>query len=338
MNCRHATGWLIQPPAVCPLFLKTSLIPIPLAAMLSRSHNKLVGIKITFLNFKIMKKLIILFIAILLNIQYSFSQITLQNVSSIDTPDRSVKLSLSGLKYVSIHKDIAAQAITYFKLYNPDHSVFKTITIPTWTGKKAASVHFVSETLFDLDTLIEYEVNYSDAGMGAMRICNENSVILLERDTATLVGSPGYVIESGFIPGGIFPDGINTKLMVYKGYGASSTQEIYNLPGQLACLECSNGVISGLFQQPNLSVEDRVSIASPNPFTDFVKIKYALPANTKHAFVYLFDITGNLIKKKEIDNHFNETIITSDEIKQGAYIYQIVADNVVIANNKIIKL
>ncbi len=289
-----------------------------------------------------MKKLIISIAIILFRVYSSYGQLTLDHVYTTDAPGVYVKLSLSGLKYLSINKN-ASGSNTYFKLYNSDHSVFKTITIPQFPGKNCNTVEYVSETLFDTDTLVEYIAQYvfnGGGGIGAVRVCNENGVILLQRDTAGAGGLAG-LLENGRGGQVIFPDGNNTKLIIGKANYAGGwiyTTEIYDLPGQLACLECDNGVVSGLAAPSNIISDQKNALAYPNPFTDKIKIKYYLPINVNRAFINLFDITGNLIKKKEIDSHFNEIIITSDEIKQGAYIYQIVADDKVIANDKIIKL
>ena len=87
-----------------------------------------------------MKKVIIIFCAMLLNINYSFSQLTINHIYTIDGPDRYVKLSLSGLKYLAVHFDVNAQTYTYFNLYNPDHSLFKSINIPQFPGKLVSKV------------------------------------------------------------------------------------------------------------------------------------------------------------------------------------------------------
>jgi hypothetical protein len=280
-----------------------------------------------------MKKAIIIIYAILLNINLSFGQLNLSYVYTTDGPGAYYKLSLSGLKYIGVHS-LPSGYWAYFKLYNPDHSLFRTITPPAFPGKDIVSVSYISETLFDTDTLIEYLVTYvSSAGMSAIRVCNENGNIILERDSAA---AGGQILP--YAGSGIFPNGNNSKLMVSKlSNSGTYTVEIYDLPGQFPCFECNNGLISGLAQPSNV-IDAGKSIAFPNPFNDFVTIKYSLPKNTKHAFINLFGIAGNLIKKKEIDNYFNEVIITSEEIKQGAYIYQIVADDKIVGKNKIIKL
>jgi len=284
-----------------------------------------------------MKQIIIIIIVIILNINYSFGQLNLSYVYTTDGPESFFKVGPSGLKYFGEHDSL--NHLVYFKLYNPDHSLFKTIAPPVFPGKTINGIFYVSETLFNTDTLIEYLVIYYPIGPGiaAIRVCNENGNIILERDSAASGGQ--IFTNTGWK---IFPDGNNSKLMVSRytnpGQAIPTTVEIYDLPGQLPCLECNNGEISGYAEPSNIIAAENKSIAFPNPFNDFVTIRYSLPKNTQHAFINLFGIAGELIKKKEIDNHFGEIIITKEEIRQGVYIYQIIADDKVISKDKIIKL
>ena len=85
-------------------------------------------------------------------------------------------------------------------------------------------------------------------------------------------------------------------------------------------------------------VKRNQAAAYPNPFSNNVKISYQLPDKYSRAWIKIYDTKGELIKKVEIDNHFREILITNDDIKQGAYIYQIIADDKIIASDKIIKV
>lgn len=217
-----------------------------------------------------MKKAIIIICTILLNINYSFSQLTLNHVYTTDSPDSYVKLSLSGLKYVALHFDVPSQTYTYFNLYNPDHSLFKSINIPQFPGKLVNQIAYISETLFDTDTLVEFLAGYylsGPGGIGAVRVCNENGNILLERDTAGAGGQVG-MLDMGMGGQTIFPNGTNTKLIIGKSYYSgtwTSTTEIYDLPGQLACLECDNGVVSGLSLPPDLIPSEKILLLFLTP-------------------------------------------------------------------------
>jgi type IX secretion system substrate protein len=229
-------------------------------------------------------------------------------------------------------------SVTYFVLYNPDHSIYKTITVPQMTGKRAQFISYVTETLFDTDSLIEYMLYYAlpSGGPSEVKVINENGNILLDVDSANFTANSGNDPYMGYVDQPIFPNGNQTKLYLYTNNYAVTT--VYNLPGQLPCLECANGVTTGLIQQQEPAGGSHKSIAYPNPFTNSVKIKYILPENCRHAFVNIYDITGKLIKKKEIDNAYNELYITGLEIQQGAYFYQVVADDKIISGNKLIKL
>lgn len=269
----------------------------------------------------------------------SKAQLTIDHVYTTDNPDRFVNLSISGLKYVSLHLDIPSQTYTYFTLYNPDHTIFKTISIPQFPGKLVNKVQYISETLFDTDTLIEFIVGYyfsGPGGIGALRVCNENGNILLERDTASVGGQVG-LFELGQGSQGIFPNGTETKLMVGKASfsgGWIYTTEIYNLPGQLACLECDGGVISAVDQPEN--PHKTTSTAFPNPSKEHFNIKYILPENAHFVFLEIYDIQGILVKKSKLNNRSNQTIVYNDELSSGQFIYRITADGVVVTSDKVV--
>ena len=284
-------------------------------------------------------KSILLLLSLTLQINLSLSQINLEHVYTNDPPDRFVKLGLSGLKYVGLHTNIQNQSYDYFVLYNPDHSVFKTISIPQITNLKAAKISFISETLFDLDTLIEYIVDYSGSPM-VVRICNENGTVLLQVDTAS-TGSQSALPDFGFTNPVIFPNGLNSKLAITKGnYNGTflNAVEIFTLPGQLPCLECDNGLITGMAQPMPSEVKKEQALAYPNPFSDDLKIKYVLPDKYSKASIRIYNVSGELIKTVVINNHFEDILISNDDLKQGAYFFQVIADDKIIASDKIIKV
>src|SRR6185436_14128010 len=290
-----------------------------------------------------MKTKILFAILIFASVSFAHAQLTVDHVYTTDPPSNAFKIGPSGLKYIGEHWDLTIGAptygsITYFVLYNPDHSIYKTINVPQVSGNKVMDISFVTENLFDLDSLIEYMFYYiPNGGNGLVRevmVVNENGTVLLDVDSANFTSNSGEDPYRGFINLPIFPNGNQTKLYLYK----DTTTIVYNLPGQLPCLECSNGVTTGLILQQGPVSGSHKSTAYSNPFTNSVKNKYILPENCRHGFVNIYDITGNLIKKKEIDNAYNEIYITGFEIQQGAYFYQIVADEKIISGNKLIKL
>lgn len=281
-----------------------------------------------------MKTKILFAILIIAFARVANAQITVDHVYTTDPPSNAFKVGASGLKYCAEH--YSGGSVIYFVLYNPDHSIYKTITVPQDSGKRASEISYVTETLFDTDSLLEYMLYYEINGspIRQVKVINENGAVLLDVDSANFTSNSGSDPYRGFVNHPIFPNGNQTKLYLYKSPGTI----VYNLPGQLPCLECANGVTTGLIHQQEPTGQSNKSIAYPNPFTNSVKIKYILPQNCKHAFVNIYNIAGKLITKKEIDNAFSEVYISDQEINQGAYFYQVVADDKIISGNKLIKL
>ena len=275
---------------------------------------------------------LIFFAALVNNVSTCFGQISLDHIYGSSDNVNVVKLSLSGVKYCSMHY-ISGPICDSFILYNNDHSIFKAINIPPVPNKRSYAPVFISETLFDLDSLVEYGVAYQDSttGYSEFRIINEQGNVLLAVDSAILSSS------SNFYP--IFYDGIQTKMILLKNYGSGVWNNmVYNLPGYLTCVDCNNGIVDAIAPPHENAADGNQSLAYPNPATEFIKIKYELPAGYRHAVVNLLDITGKLIKQKQIGEHFNEIYISTEEINQGAYIYQVVIDNKVTTSGKVIKL
>ncbi len=259
----------------------------------------------------------------------------MDHVYATDGPDAAFKLSVSGLKYFNEHIDLNPGptffSVTYFTLYNSDHTIFKTITVPQLGGKRAEFISYVSETLFDTDTLIEYMLYYSNAGLTPwdVAVIKENGTTLLFVDSADFnTGTSGEYRGSFSKP--IFPNGNQTKLYL----NTASGKNVYNLPGQLPCLECDGGLIAGLAANPDS--HQQVSTAFPNPSREHFTLKYILPANAKTVFLEIYDMQGSIVKKSKLEGKSNQTIVHNDELSNGQFIYRIIADGKVITSDKII--
>ena len=124
-----------------------------------------------------MKKIIVTCIIILQITLNCFAQITLEQSYSTDAPIGSIKLSLSGDKYIYFHN--TGGSYDTVKLYNANHSVFKTISVPQISGLGVVLLSYVSETLFNLDTLVEYMVLYHNQTNTIIHtyVYNENGII-----------------------------------------------------------------------------------------------------------------------------------------------------------------
>ncbi len=95
---------------------------------------------------------------------------------------------------------------------------------------------------------------------------------------------------------------------------ALSEQEIENLEGKVYSLEQNN----------------------PNPFNKQTIISYKVPKNDKSAVIMIFDMTGNLLKKYELNKPEGSIIITSSELHQGIFLYSLVSQGREIITKKMI--
>lgn len=269
----------------------------------------------------------------------SRAQLTVDHLYTIDPPTNAFKLNNSGLKYFAEHRDMVQGSptffsITYFVLYNPDHSVFKTINVPQLNGKRADNISYVTETLFDTDTLIEYMLYFSNAGATPfdVAVLSENGSTLLYVDSATFTSGTSGDPYRGFVNQPIFPNGNQTKLYLWTDNYTTTT--VYNLPGRLPCMECDGGVISAVDQPEN--PHKTTSTTFPNPSKEHFNIKYILPENAHFVFLEIYDIQGILVKKSKLNNRSNQTIVYNDELSSGQFIYRITADGVVVTSDKVV--
>jgi hypothetical protein len=196
-------------------------------------------------------KRIMLLLACFISIQGWNAQITLDNTYQGNFFIHLTKLQNSGYKYVK-------PTATTIELYNINHSLFNTITIPPVFGA-VQTVMYVSESTFNTDNLIEYAIQTYSAGSTnkyRVYIFNQNGTQLLMRDSATLSAFALNDIGSLYNPSALYFDGVNTKLkLIIRGSGATAgnviKNEVYTLAGTLPCAECTSGTVTGMPTLPS---------------------------------------------------------------------------------------
>ena len=130
---------------------------------------------------------------------------------------KRIKLENSGEKYFLLDK-----ANNEAKVYNANHSIWKTVSLPKPTNSTYTDIDFISETKINPDAQVEIGYSYSETVGNnitySSRIVNENNVELL-----TVPSSRKLVISN--------IDGLADKLMADLpiDYSKSKTN-IYNLP------------------------------------------------------------------------------------------------------------
>lgn len=193
------------------------------------------------------------------------------------------------------------------RIYNLDHSLFKTINCNVPVDFYLYDVKFLSEKLFDNDSGIEllctfYKYNASPEFYEYdSKIINEDGSQLTFIDGALYnyinkTGENTYKLFSYCYDFSVWPEKIWTN--------------IYNLPG--------TPVVNAFLQNEN---PDFNLNAFPNPTTGQLKVAYNLPPETREGTLFLFDNSGRLVQQFTIDNHTDHLLLNVSEYKSGVYHY-----------------
>jgi hypothetical protein len=260
-----------------------------------------------------MKKILILTLFLALSL-ISRAQITLEYNYPASTG--LTNLALSGYKYFLM--DVVNNQC---RIYNLDHSAWKTINLSVPAGMYLYDVRLVSETLFNGDSKVELAYIYYSYDTTLLyttyytRIIDENGLELL-----SIPGCAYLEVKSTGNTG--------TKMLAYV-YDYSIilwtlNTHVYSLPGDLP--------IGGM-TQGGTQMEDR---PFPNPAGSSVTIPYHLPGTDTAGDIQLFDQSGRLLKQYRVDRTFSDLTIRLDELPAGAYFYRVTTGHGVINSGKII--
>ena len=265
-------------------------------------------------HFKTMKKTTLLSALLLLTF-IAQSQIVFEH----DYPGSTsiTKLSISGNKYY-----LMDWTNSQCKLYNMDHSVWKTINLSVPAGNYLYDIKFVSETLFNLDAKVELAYVYY----------SYDSTLYYYTYVTKVINEDGNELLA--IPGAEYSEAINsasngTKYLAYVyDYSVlpyTVNTMVYSVPGQLS----SDGQDdAGLLAKP--------SPAFPNPCHSSVTIPYTLPKGTTNGEILLIDSNGKTLRTFKLDNAFSDLQLNTTGMPQGLYFYRITAEGQVSSAGKII--
>ncbi|MCC6371931.1 MAG: hypothetical protein IT236_13085 [Bacteroidia bacterium] len=283
-----------------------------------------------------MKKILylILFAATVnfVNAQISFNYRYNSSLGHISGPYLD-KLSISGYKYVWINK-----ISNVIQIYNTNYTLFKSINIPTVTTS-GSNIYFVTETLFDNNSLIEYAITTAGTSSVSSKfyIFNENGTQLFYRDSVTMAISTANTANSNGTLNDQFIvfDGVKTVMRLAVGYPNPVGYEYYNLPGSLPCIVCTNGTVTSMAKPDKGTVNSSDPIFYPNPASTQLKLKYELPKNYKSAVIEVRDSQGKQLESYKVTDVFDH-IYLPNEYNNGLYFYSLVVDGVLIKTEKII--
>ncbi len=246
-----------------------------------------------------------------------FGQVSLQKTYNYSTS--VVKLETQGYKYFLM--DVPNSQC---KIYNMDHSLYRTINCSVPTGYYLSDIKLISEKLFNSDTQIELAFTYYKY------VASGNSYYYIYG--SKIVSENGSVIQT--IDGAQYISVNKTSDTEYKlfaycfDYSVSPEKvwtNIYSLPG----IYVSSTLIAG-------SQQDVFLNAFPNPVSDILRLDYVLPEKTRLARLNIVDSKGNPVKKFEIDSHSDHLSLNAKDLSSGVYLYYIEYDHVRSESKKIV--
>jgi len=192
------------------------------------------------------------------------------------------------------------------KIYNLDHSFYKTVSVSPPAGYKIQNILNPSKYLFDNDPDIEFLVTFNDA--------NSHFVMKLYDENGTVVYNFGACYF-----GYVFVDTNNKfKLRTYAypmiWHPATSTYT-YDYTNSYYLLD---GTVPASFR--SAKIEDKV-YPYPNPSNTIINLPYNLnPGET--AVMSIYNVSGLLLDRKTIDSNFHSILLDVSSYQKGVYLYQ----------------
>lgn len=271
------------------------------------------------------------------------AQVTLES-SQYTSPGgdlRFIHLERAGFKYALTN---ANQGPTQFKLYNLNHTLYRTINIgPLPVGANGWHVQYITETLWDTDsTDIDYAVVGYISGNNNYqftRVYHENGTLIFANDTCTF----WYTMGGDFgnpvsVP--IFNTDSGTKMILSRfTSNFDKTGLVYCLPGRLECMHCYGNIEScgGVPEDvPNIILNKSLMDPFPNPTENATTIPYILPEGENTGEIIFYNAEGKEVKRFKIDRTFNKITVSSADLAAGTYYYQLQTEKNVLGGKKLI--
>jgi hypothetical protein len=179
--------------------------------------------------------------------------------------------------------------------------------------KAACSILYISQSLFNTDTKVEFMYSYawyhnSDSTWHAItQIVNEDGTILFS-DAAGALVQPAW--HDQYYP--IYNTTNGTKMILSN---VNRTAEVFSLAGTFTACIAQNNILGNAAQMSLF----------PNPSTgaNMITINYTLPEENKTANLIVFDVQGKQVRSYKIGNGMSNILVNPAELSKGTYFYSI---------------
>ena len=251
-----------------------------------------------------MKQLTILLGLLLFSATAALSQITLEQ--TYDHSGTYTKLANSGDKFFIMH--VGAEQC---RIYNIDHTPWKTIVLNVPTNQWLYDIRYVSENLFTVDNSVCLAyVYYSYDEVGQYYTYTTN---IVKEDGTILLTIPGcqYVVVHTM-------NDNSTKMTTYSFdyslYPYTIQTGVYSLPGHLTS-----------FAVEEFNQNSSLFNAFPNPTQTFTTIPYNLPDDKVTGEICLTNAEGVTLRCIPVDQNAGEVTIETTSYPRGVYFYYLQA-------------
>jgi hypothetical protein len=259
------------------------------------------GFRLLLLKDKPMKKLSVIF-CLFLSLSGTYAQVTLEHTYNYSAA--VVKFETLGYKYYLM--DVPNSQC---RIYNPDHSLFRTINCNVPVDSYLADIQLLSEKLFDHDEGIELVYTWYRYVPTTDSYYYIYGSSIINEDSSTLENMEGarYIYLNKM-------DEETWKLIAYC-YDYSVWPEriwtnIYSLAGvpvvSAYTTDVSGGITVGAF---------------PNPAENRLKVTYQLPEGASEGTLFFFSSDGKMAGQFRVDTHTDHLLLDVSGYKSGVYHY-----------------
>jgi hypothetical protein len=260
------------------------------------------------------KNLFLLFFAAIMTISNSIAQITQEHNYSASAT--LTEMAVSGYKYFLM--DVTNNQC---RIYNLDHSIWKTINLNVPSGMYLYDIRYVSETLFNTDNKVELAYIYYSYDTTLLYYTYYTKII--NEDGTQLLSIPGCAYVDVITAGSH-----GTKLMAYV-YDYSIVlwtlnTLVYSLPGNLFAGE-SQIETGNVNRHPY-----------PNPSQSFINIPYSLPAGAENGQLQIINTSGHVLKTYRLRPDVDKLLVPLNDLPAGGYFYQVKTSHEIMSSGSFI--
>jgi hypothetical protein len=196
-------------------------------------------------------------------------------------------------------------------IYDMDHTLLKSIPLPTPEGYYLADIRHVSETLFNEDNLLELVYIYSKYVPTDQSYYYTFEARLINEQGGVLLSLPGVgyteVLETTDHGKKFLAYEYNYSVIPYRTY-----THVYSLPESPT-------------KSVNLAVDRNKAYAWPNPASDQVHVPVFLPDGVNTGSLVITDMSGRGLFTYPVTSGTDHVVLPARQLAPGTYLYQVMA-------------